>query len=103
MDRKWMFANRLSPEYENGVNKFIDFAQRLTDNPNRIKCPCIRCGCIEKVTVEVLKSHLFINGIDKSYTVWIWHDESVRASECIDVEENRGDNAEEVDSDDDKL
>jgi len=32
-----------------------------------------------------------------------WHGESVRASERIDVEENRGDDAEEVDFDDDKL
>jgi len=32
-----------------------------------IKCPCIRCGCLDKVTVEVLKDHLFINEIDKDY------------------------------------
>jgi hypothetical protein len=28
MDRKWMSANRLSLEYENGVDEFIDFARR---------------------------------------------------------------------------
>ena len=37
---------------------------------------CIKCGCLDKVTVELLKDHLFINGFDTSYTRWIWHGES---------------------------
>jgi len=39
---------------------------------------CIRCGCPENVTVEVLRDYLFVNGIDKSYIRWIYHGESAR-------------------------
>ena len=78
MDQKWMNINRLSTEYWNGVEEFIKFAVERVNNPNRIKYPCISCGCLENVTVEVLKNYLFVNGIDKDYTRWIWHGESVR-------------------------
>ena len=48
--------------------EFIKFVVERADNPNYINCPCIRCGCVDKVTVEVLRDHLFINEIDISYT-----------------------------------
>ena len=73
-----MIAIRLSPEYQNGVEEFIKFAIERADNPNRIKCPYIRCDCLENITVEILKDDLFVNGIDKGYTRWIWYDKSVR-------------------------
>jgi hypothetical protein len=71
MDRNWMFANRLSIKYGNGVEEFIKFARTSADNHNRIKCPCIRCSCIEKVKEKVLRDHLIVYGIDRSYTIWI--------------------------------
>lgn len=98
-----MCAHRLSPEYENGVKKFIDFALEHANNTNRIRCPCIRC-CVDIVTVEVLKSHLFINGIDRSYTTWIWHCESAREYIPINSEDKKDDERDELDSNEsDKL
>ena len=73
-----MDTNRLSTEYWNSVEEFINFAIERANNPNRIKYPCIRCDCLENVTVKVLKDYLFVNGIDKDYIRWIWHGESVR-------------------------
>ena len=33
---------------------------------------------LENITVEVLRDHLFINGIEKGYTRRMWHAESAR-------------------------
>ena len=59
-----MIANRLSSEYANGVKEFIKFVVERANNPNHIKCPCLRYGSIDKVTIEVLRDHLFIIRVD---------------------------------------
>ena len=69
MNRKWIHAHRLTAEYGNGVKKFIKFAVERADNPNHIRHMCIRC--VDKVTIDKLRDHLFIYGICKSYTRWI--------------------------------
>ena len=91
-----MDTNRLSIEYWNGVEEFIKFVVERANNPNRIKCLCIRWGCLENVTVEVLRDYLFINGIDKDYTRWIWHGESVR-DRPINSDDKRCDKREKID------
>jgi len=53
------------------VEEFIKFFIKHVNNSNRIKCPCIRCAYLENVTIEVLRDHLFVNGIDKGYIRWI--------------------------------
>ena len=65
-----MITNRLSPKYWDSVEEFIKFTVERADNPNRIKCPCIRCAYVDKVTIEVLRNYLFINEIDQTYTRW---------------------------------
>ena len=65
MDQKWMDANRLSTEYWNDVEEFIKFAVERANNSNRIKCSCIRCDCLENITVEVLRDHLSLMGLIK--------------------------------------
>ena len=90
-----MFDNRLSSEYQNGVEEFIKFFIEPTDNPNHIKCLCIRCGCLENVTVKVLRGHLFVNGIGKDYTRWIWYGESAR-DRLINSDDRRCDEREKV-------
>ena len=86
-DRKWMLASRLSSEYENGLEEFIKFAKSHSNDPNRIKCPCTNCGCIEKVSVGVLKDHLFVHGIDRSYTTWIWDGERVKEYQHVYIDD----------------
>jgi len=46
-----MDSNRLCTEYWNDVEEFIKFFSERANNPNRIKCLCIRCGCLENITV----------------------------------------------------
>ena len=73
-----MDANRLSTKYWNGVEEFIKFTVKCANNLYRIKCPRIKCDCLENVTVEILRDYLFINENDKGYTRWIWHGDSAR-------------------------
>ncbi|XP_058732771.1 uncharacterized protein LOC131604344 [Vicia villosa] len=74
MDRKWMFANRASKEYEDGVQEFVRFAIAHAEDTSKIICPCLEC-CYTDVSANVLEDHLICNGIDKSYTCWIMHGE----------------------------
>jgi len=60
------------------VVKFIKFAIERANNHNHIKLFMHKISLPWKVTVEVLRDHLFINGIDKGYTKWIWYDDNAR-------------------------
>ncbi|XP_014516924.1 uncharacterized protein LOC106774413 [Vigna radiata var. radiata] len=76
MDRKWMFASRLSKEYEDGVKEFCRFAVEHAENPSRIICPCLKCCYSRVMSVDELEEHLICNGIDKSYSCWTRHGEN---------------------------
>ncbi|KAK7308273.1 hypothetical protein VNO77_41875 [Canavalia gladiata] len=76
MDRKWMSANRLSDEYENGVKFFIKFAIDHAENPNKIICPCLSCCYSKRISVTKLEDHLVCYGIDQSYTCCTRHGET---------------------------
>jgi len=91
-----MYANKLSTEYWNGIDEFIKFVVECANNPNRIKYLRIRCGCLENVTIKVLRDHLLVNGIDKGYTRWIWHDDSIR-DRPINSDDRKCDEREEID------
>ncbi|KAM6554069.1 hypothetical protein CsatB_014831 [Cannabis sativa] len=78
MDRNWMSANRLSAEYSEGVDHFLDFCQKNAKNTKLVLCPCLKCGNMERVDIASIKEHLFRNGIDKSYKVWVYHGEKNR-------------------------
>ena len=71
MDQKWIRTDRLSTEYEKGVEEFFNFVVEHADNPNRVNCPYVKCGCLDKVTVEILRDYFFNNGFDTSYPRWI--------------------------------
>ena len=73
MRKEWMSVDKLSTEYRNGVNKFLQFSLDHATNPNVISCPCLHCGNLHKLSIAKIKEHLFFNGIDRSYTVWFWH------------------------------
>ncbi|XP_073131437.1 uncharacterized protein [Henckelia pumila] len=75
MDKEWMSKNRLSPEYDIGVESFLKFALKNVDDPDAIPCPCAKCGNIKKKNVQTIRAHLYSNGIDLTYHTWIWHGE----------------------------
>ena len=76
MDKDWMSKDRLSREYENGVESFLQFAMENTNDPNMgISCPCAKCGNLKKKNIQTIRAHLYCNGIDMTYHTWIWHGE----------------------------
>ncbi|XP_040361928.1 uncharacterized protein LOC121048928 [Rosa chinensis] len=77
MDRSWMHADRRSYEYKLGVAKFCEFALGNARDPNRICCPCTKCGNVKDFSAQVIKDHLFVNGIDTDYVKWTEHGEVV--------------------------
>jgi len=77
MDKTWMKKDRLSNEYEEGVDSFIEFAQIHSSGKNFIRCPCVKCGNCKMLNTKEVKNHLLIYGIDLRYDNWIWHGENL--------------------------
>ncbi|KAF7835390.1 hypothetical protein G2W53_010249 [Senna tora] len=76
MDKSWITKSRVSSEYVEGLNKFLDFAFANTITKGLIKCPCIRCGFRRWQTRETVYDHLICTQFPEGYTVWVWHGES---------------------------
>ncbi|XP_014631515.1 uncharacterized protein [Glycine max] len=78
MDRSWMNASRITEEYENGVEEFLQFAQSKAEPMwGKFFCPCVKCGNGRRQTIDDIRTHLICEGIIRSYTKWIWHGESL--------------------------
>ena len=76
MDRSWLRADRRTREFQLGVNEFLNFAVQNGCDANKISCPCIKCAHSKSWNAQMVKDHLFQNGIDETYTCWIWHGEN---------------------------
>ncbi|KAL3650075.1 hypothetical protein CASFOL_006478 [Castilleja foliolosa] len=103
MNREWMLANRLTQEYSNGVDSFIKFATehaRTTKTTRSILCPCKRCLNLTRLGVDEVKGHMIMNGIDPTYTRWIWHGEkehpNINLDELHNSQDYEGDRLEEM-------
>lgn len=45
IDKTWVgISNRTLPQYEEGVNEFLNFAFRHIDEGRAIRCPCKKCN-----------------------------------------------------------
>jgi len=77
MDRDWINLPRISAEYENGVEKFIKFAQRYEGRSVKFRCPCVNCLNGRKLNATQVREHLICDGFLRSYTIWTWHDELI--------------------------
>ncbi|XP_042974803.1 uncharacterized protein LOC122306440 [Carya illinoinensis] len=77
MDRAWMhIEDRMrSNEYVAGVKIFIDMAKAHAPGRDCIRCPCRRCQNRSFHPIALVEDHLFLIGIDTSYTEWIFHGE----------------------------
>ena len=88
-----MNQSRMSPEYEDGVEQFLQFALergRLNEE-GKYYCPCINCLNGRRQLLDDIREHLLCDGIKKNYMTWIWHGEvtdiqSGSQSEPFDVE-----------------
>ncbi|KAF7802497.1 hypothetical protein G2W53_041608 [Senna tora] len=76
MDKSWITKSRVSSEYVEGLNKFLDFAFANTITKDLIKCPCIHCGFRRWQTRETVYDHLICTQFPEGYTIWVWHGES---------------------------
>ncbi|GMI85376.1 hypothetical protein HRI_002206900 [Hibiscus trionum] len=75
MDRSWMNLPRVSIEYRNGVQTFLDFAFTNASQEDMILCPCKKCGNINWHIREVVHEHLIVCGFVRGYIKWIFHGE----------------------------
>ncbi|XP_074576082.1 uncharacterized protein LOC141832476 [Curcuma longa] len=75
MDKSWILKPRDTPEYIDGLLKFLDFAFANASSDNRIKCPCSRCGFRLFQTREEVYDHLLLRPFPPGYTVWLLHGE----------------------------
>ncbi|XP_027361374.1 uncharacterized protein LOC113869309 [Abrus precatorius] len=95
MDRSWMVADRLSEEYEDGVEEFIRFAIKNATDVNLIP-----------LNAEELEEHLICNEIDEKYACWTKHGEIQGGSTSTNMESsvnysetfrtNKSDHAEQI-------
>ncbi|XP_024172237.1 uncharacterized protein LOC112178311 [Rosa chinensis] len=83
MDKSWMSMDRRSDEYENGVDRFCEFALHHAADPSSIRCPCLECGHVKPQTIKEVRSHLLCYGIDQSYVTWYWDGEPILSSDQL--------------------
>ncbi|XP_042980250.1 uncharacterized protein LOC122310441 [Carya illinoinensis] len=76
MDKSWMkITDRFrSSEYATGVKDFITLAQSHSTS-DEIRCPCTLCLNNYFLPISQVERHLFIKGIEPTYTTWIFHGE----------------------------
>ncbi|PWA98010.1 transposon protein [Artemisia annua] len=80
MDRQnWMYdISRSTPEYVNGVETFLAFAEanRVSNGVRYIWCPCKDCKNVCKFNnTSVIEGHLIKRGFMHKYTCWSQHGE----------------------------
>ncbi|KAL6126154.1 hypothetical protein ACLB2K_074205 [Fragaria x ananassa] len=68
-------------KYRSGVEAFIEFALVNARDPYHICCPCTKCENDKDFSAQVIKTHLFLNGINLDYDIWDEHGEAVVYSE----------------------
>ncbi|XP_028236830.1 uncharacterized protein LOC114416159 [Glycine soja] len=92
MDRSWMKASRITDEYRNGVEQFLQFTEMNAPSlRGKYFCPYVKCENGRHQSINEIRSHLICHGIILNYTKWIWHGElphkpSVSHSESVDVD-----------------
>lgn len=66
MDRKWMWFDRLSKAYEDGVEEFLLFAKAHIQD-DKIPYPCQICGNHRSHSIDDVRGYLRTYGIICSY------------------------------------
>nr|AAU90123.1 putative polyprotein [Oryza sativa Japonica Group] len=88
MDRQWMYADRRSKEFIDGVHYFLRVAEA---NRQRgfICCPCNKCKNQKEYSVSrTIHFHLFESGFMPSYNCWTSHGEQGVEMEEDEVEDD---------------
>ncbi|CAJ2652475.1 unnamed protein product [Trifolium pratense] len=86
MDRSWMY-DRVNPNrfglkdtFFSGVGMFVNKAMEQPQflNHGEIRCPCVKCKCIDLKTPNEVKCHLYQFGFLPNYYIWTEHGEEDR-------------------------
>ena len=72
-----------SLEYQREVDEFIEQAVQNSGVGNHIYCPCLRCCNKSLRPIREVKGHLYLNNINTSYRMWIWHGEGASSSASV--------------------
>ncbi|KAG8381923.1 hypothetical protein BUALT_Bualt05G0023200 [Buddleja alternifolia] len=81
MDRSWMMLeDRTRPEYENGVQEFLNFAYSSTEPGKKIRCPCKKCNNVYLQNRDDVEADLLEYGIIQNYVTWVLHGEELDES-----------------------
>ena len=82
LNKEWMNErNRISEVYTNGVASFLNFA--IANNGHQFStfpCPCVKCQNKKRFTAVDIKGHLIMHGIDRTYTKWVLHGETLSSN-----------------------
>lgn len=73
MDKTWMYKSRLTIEYYEGVNKFLDFAFANASDDGKIYCSCVKCVNTTEFNRKVVRDHLMCYGFSKGCIDWFCH------------------------------
>ncbi|XP_070052879.1 uncharacterized protein [Nicotiana tomentosiformis] len=79
-NKRWIYSDRVSKEYLNGVEDFLNHTFSEKQDGETIACPCTECVLIHKVNRATTYDHLVINSIIPSYDTWVCHGESQKGS-----------------------
>ena len=88
MDKSWITKDRLSKEYEEGVDNFAKLALENTTDPSRVHCPCRKCSNLKKLDIMEIKSHLYFNGMDQTYVKWFGMEKKMTLIIMFPMKEN---------------
>ena len=71
MYKRWLGGGMLNPDYERGVEMFLDFAFSIMENISysEILCPCMRCANRYSLPRDDVKQHLYYNGFMLAYYI----------------------------------
>ena len=93
MGHPWMYGDRRSGAYREGVRSFIVVAEANKRRDGFMCCPCVECRNEKDYTSSrVIQSHLLRSGFMSGYNVWTYHGERGVMMEDGDEEENDDDN-----------
>ena len=71
-----MKACRISDEYDNEVEQFLQFAERYAPIiRGKYFFPCVKCGNGRRHSLNEIRPYLICEGIISNYTKWIWNGE----------------------------
>src|SRR3989337_496682 len=75
MNRQWMYSDRCTSDYIDGLHNFLEVAEATKQN-DFMCCPCTRCGNTKSYSSsKTLHVHLLEKGFIPHYNVWTKHGE----------------------------